>query len=188
VVEGFECELWEPDGSPSAPGEPGEVVWRGPDKSWGYLADDEQTAAAFTADHFYRSGDLGRFDDEGYLSIVGRVKDMILRGGRNISPRTIEEQLIKHPAVVDVAVAAMPDRELGERACAFVILRDGAALTFDDMVRFLEDQHLAKWQLPERLVVLDDLPRGPGGKVVKSKLTEMVVAKMAAEAGAGPSS
>src|SRR5262249_6972563 len=127
VRPGFECELRSPDGKPVARGEAGEVVWRGPDKSWGYLGDDAQTAAHFTPDHFYKSGDLGEFDQDGYLRITGRVKDMILRGGRNISPLTIEQQLIKHPAVVDVAVVSMPDAVLGERACAFVILRQGAA-------------------------------------------------------------
>ena len=181
VVPGCECELWGPDGKPVPKGEQGEVVWRGADKCYGYLGDDEQTAAHFTKDHFYKSGDLGQFDAEGYLRITGRVKDMILRGGRNISPLTIEEQLIKHPSVVDVAVTSMPDTSLGERACAFVILKKGAALAFEDAVEFLKSQHLAVWQLPERLELIDDFPRGPGGKVLKSALTKMVTAKLKAE-------
>ncbi|MDO9090457.1 MAG: AMP-binding protein [Burkholderiaceae bacterium] len=184
VVPQCECELWGPDGKPVAPGEQGEVVWRGADKCYGYLGDDEQTAAHFTADHFYKSGDLGQFDADGYLRITGRVKDMILRGGRNISPLTIEQQLIKHPAVVDVAVVAMPDAVLGERACAFVLLRQGASLGFEEMVEFLTSQHLAVWQLPERLEVIDDFPRGPGGKVQKARLTQIVTDKLKAKAGA----
>jgi non-ribosomal peptide synthetase component E (peptide arylation enzyme) len=181
VVPGSECVLWDAEGKPVPVGQDGEVVWRGADKSWGYLADDEQTAKTFTDDHFYRSGDLGRFDADGYLRIVGRLKDMILRGGRNISPLTIEERLIKHPSVVDVAVAPMPDPELGERACAFVLLRSGAQLTLPEAVEFLKSEGLAVWQLPERLVVIDSFPRGPGGKVLKAKLTEAITAKLAEE-------
>ena len=147
----------------------------------GLPGDDEQTAKAFTADHFYKSGDLGQFDEDGYLRITGRVKDMILRGGRNISPLTIEQQLIKHPAVLDVAVTSMPDAVLGERACAFVMLKEDAQLGFDEAVEYLKGQHLAIWQLPERLEIIDDFPRGPGGKVLKSKLTELVTAKLKAE-------
>ena len=181
VVPGNDCQLWGPDGKPVPAGEPGEVVWRGADKCWGYLGDDEQTAAHFTKDHFYKSGDLGQFDAEGYLRITGRVKDMILRGGRNISPLTIEQQLIKHPSVLDVSVTSMPDPVLGERACAFVMLKDGAKLEFEDAVEFLKGQHLAVWQLPERLEIIDDFPRGPGGKILKSKLTQVVTAKLKAE-------
>lgn len=181
VVPGCECELWDPEGKPAPRWHSGEVVWRSADKSWGYLGDDEQTAKVFTRDRFYRSGDLGQFDDDGYLRIVGRVKDMILRGGRNVFPLTIEEQLIKHPSVLEVAVTAMPDPVLGERACAFVVLRDSQELSFETAVSFLKDQKLAIWQLPERLEIIQDLPRGPGGKVVKSRLTELVTAKLRSE-------
>ena len=181
VVPGCECELWGPDGKPVPKGEPGEIVWRGADKCYGYLGDDEQTATHFTKDHFYKSGDLGQFDAEGYLRITGRVKDMILRGGRNISPLTIEEQLIKHPSVVDVSVTSMPDPILGERACAFVLLKPGMRLSFDEAVEFLKTQHLAVWQLPERLEIIDDFPRGPGGKILKSTLTKLVTEKLKAE-------
>ncbi len=181
VVPGCDCYLWDAEGKPVPKGEPGEVVWRGADKCWGYMGDDEQTAAHFTKDHFYKSGDLGQFDEDGYLRITGRVKDMILRGGRNISPLTIEQQLIKHPAVVDVAVTAMPDPVLGERACAFVILKSGASLKFEEAVDFLKANHLAIWQVPERLEIIDDFPRGPGGKVLKSKLTQVITEKLKAE-------
>ena len=178
VVPGCECELWTPEGQIVPRGQSGEVAWRSADKSWGYLGDDEQTSKTFTAQRFYRSGDLGQFDDEGYLRIIGRVKDMILRGGRNVFPLTIEEQLVKHPSVLEVAVTAMPDPVLGERACAFVVLRDDQKLTFESAVDFLKSQKLAIWQLPERLEIMQDLPRGPGGKVIKSKLTELVTEKL----------
>lgn len=181
VVDGVECLLWDPSGKPVPVGEPGEVVWRGPSKSWGYLGDDKATASAFTADGFYRSGDLGQLDEDGYLRIVGRIKDMVLRGGRNVSPRTSEEPLMTHPSVLEVAVAAMPDPVLGERACAFVMLKPGKTLTFDEMKQFLIDNKLAIWQLPERLEIMDDMPRSTGGKIAKGKLTEIVTAKLKAE-------
>lgn len=181
VAPGIECELRDPSGKVVAQGENGEVVWRSPHKSWGYLGDDAQTAAVFTADHFYKSGDVGRFDQDGYLQIVGRIKDMILRGGRNIFPALIEDLLMKHPSILDVSVAAMPDPELGERACAFVVLKEGAALSFADMTAFLKDQKIAIWQLPERLEIVADLPKGAGGKVTKSALTEMVSRKLKSE-------
>jgi non-ribosomal peptide synthetase component E (peptide arylation enzyme) len=181
VVSGCECEIRDADGKPLPAGQPGEVVWRGADKSWGYLGDDDETAATFTRDGFYKSGDVGVFDEDGYLRIVGRIKDMILRGGRNISPRTIEDLLIQHPAVVEVAVAAMPDPTLGERACAFVMLRPGARLAFEEMVAFLKEQEIAIWQLPERLEIVSDFPRGAGGKIVKKQLTAMVTEKLEAE-------
>ena len=183
VVPGFECELRDPWGKPVRVGESGEIYWRGPDKSWGYLGDEEATAKAFTPDNFYISGDLGAFDDDGCLKIIGRVRDMILRGGRNISPITVEEQLIKHPSVLEVAVAAMPDPELGERACAFVVLKPNAMLTFDEAISFLQQCHLAVWQLPERIEVLDDLPRSTGGKVAKAQLTALVTRKLQQEKG-----
>lgn len=181
VVPGFECYLWDAQGRRVPTGEPGEVVWRGPSKSWGYLGDENATRNAFTPDGFFKSGDLGQFDEEGYLRIVGRIKDMILRGGRNVSPRTSEEPLMTHPAVLEAAVAAMPDPVLGERACAFVMLKPGKALTFDEMVAFLTERKLAVWQLPERLEVVDDMPRSTGGKIAKAQLTALVTEKLKAE-------
>lgn len=181
VVRGCTCQIWDHNGKPIGTGEQGEVVWRGPDKSWGYLGDEAATAQAFTAEGFYKSGDLGEFDEDGYLHITGRIKDMILRGGRNISPRTSEELLIRHPAVLEVAVAAMPDPVLGERACAFVMLREGQTLTFDEMAAFLKSQKIAVWQLPERLEVVTEMPRSTGGKIAKAKLTALVTAMIEKE-------
>lgn len=181
VVRGCECLLWDGAGKPVPQGESGEVVWRGPDKSYGYLGDEQATRSAFTADGYYKSGDLGQFDAEGYLRIVGRIKDMVLRGGRNVSPRTSEEPLMAHPAVLEVAVAGMPDPVLGERACAFVMLKPGQTLSFDEMKQFLIDNKLAIWQLPERLEIVDDMPRSTGGKIAKAKLTALVIEKLKAE-------
>lgn len=180
VVRGCECELRGDDGSRAAAGQSGEILWRGADKSWGYLGDDQQTAEAFTEDQFYRSGDLGQFDDDGYLRIVGRIKDMILRGGRNISPLVIEEALARHPDVEDVAVVAIADPVLGERACAVLITRNDADLALEDAVSFLKSQGLAVWQLPERIEIVDLFPRSAGGKTLKRDLAELVKQRMEA--------
>jgi non-ribosomal peptide synthetase component E (peptide arylation enzyme) len=166
---------------PVAAGESGEIQWRTAGKSYGYLNDPEATAAAFTGERFYRTGDLGQVDANGYLRITGRAKDMIIRGGRNISPRLIEEMVSKHGDVAEVAVAAFPDRVLGERACAFVVLMPGARMTFDGMLAFLREQHMPTWQMPERLELMDELPKSAGGKVMKNKLRELIAAKVKAE-------
>jgi non-ribosomal peptide synthetase component E (peptide arylation enzyme) len=106
---------------------------------------------------------------------------MILRGGRNISPRTSEEALIKHPSVLEVSVAAMPDPVMGERACAFVVLRRGKHLSLEGMLDFLKAEGIGVFDMPERLEILDELPRSTGGKYQKNKLTEYVTAKLRAE-------
>ena len=181
IVPGCECEIRDSDGNALPAGTVGEVTWRGADKSWGYLGADDQTRSVFTQDHFYKSGDLGQFDEDGYLKIVGRIKDMILRGGRNVSPLLIEEALIKHADVQDVAVAAMPDPVLGERACAFVIARPGAGLELAGLLDFLRREGLATWQLPERLEIMQEFPRSAGGKTLKRELTALVTEKLKAE-------
>jgi acyl-CoA synthetase (AMP-forming)/AMP-acid ligase II len=178
-----ECELRLLDdmGQPVALGQPGEIYWRSADKSYGYLNDPEATAIGFTKERFYRTGDLGSLDPSGYLKIVGRVKDMIIRGGRNISPRLIEEMVARHPQVAEVSVAAFPDAVLGERACAFVVMQRGATLTLDSLIAFLRGELMPVWQLPERLELMDELPKSAGGKVMKNKLRELVAAMVKAE-------
>lgn len=172
-------EVGEP--LPAGPDQSGEIQWRCADKSYGYLNDPEATAMAFTKDRYYRTGDLGSFDAEGRLRIVGRVKDMIIRGGRNLSPRLIEELVQRHTQVLEVAVAAYPDKVLGERACAFVVLRAGAQMTLQSLLDFLRTQQMPTWQMPERLELMEELPKSAGGKVMKNKLREYVAAKVKAE-------
>jgi non-ribosomal peptide synthetase component E (peptide arylation enzyme) len=139
---------------------------------------------AFTADRFYRTGDLGSFDSTGRLRIVGRVKDMIIRGGRNISPRLIEEMVLRDPRVYEVAVAAFPDKVFGERACAFVVPRAGTDITMPALIEFLRSQQMPTWQMPERLELMAELPKSAGGKVMKNKLREFVATKVQAEEAA----
>jgi 3-phosphoshikimate 1-carboxyvinyltransferase len=138
----------------------------------GYLDHPEWTAAALTEDGWFRTGDLAVLDADGYLHITGRVKDVINRGGEKVPVAEVEQLLHAHPAVAEAAVVAMPDARLGERACAFVVLRPGAELDFTAMQRHLDDAEVAKPYWPERLEVVDALPRNPVGKVQKYRLRE----------------
>ena len=151
-------------------GEPGEIVVRGPNTTVGLFADPDRTAAAFDGDGWLRQGDLGVLDADGYLTIVGRVKEIVIRGGLNIAPREIEELTLQHAAVAEVAVVGVPHPRLGEQACAFVVLREGTTLELPELVAFLKAHGLATFKLPERLVVVDALPRTPTGKVQKFAL------------------
>ena len=181
-----EAKLVDPFGKEVEAGQVGEIIWRSPTKSYGYLNDDERNKAAFDEDGFYHSGDLGKIDDEGYLRIVGRSKDLIIRGGQNISPQEIETILSRHPGtpaprhpgtpaprhpgVAEVSVIGIPDPIYGERACACVVPRAGQTLALSDLVEFLTGQGVAKFKLPERLEVFKELPKSAGGKITKVAL------------------
>jgi cyclohexanecarboxylate-CoA ligase len=138
----------------------------------GYLNRPEATARAFSPDGWYRPGDLATLDADGYLRITGRVKDVINRGGEKVPVGDVEQMLYAHPAVAEVAIVAMPDPRLGERACAFVVLKHGHDLTFAQMQAHLEAGALAKPYWPERLELVPELPRTPSGKIQKFVLRE----------------
>ena len=136
----------------------------------GYL-DPSEDAAAFDELGFHRSGDLGRLDERGTLTVTGRVKDIIIRKGENISAKEIEDLLFLHPAVADVAVIALPDRERGELACAVVVVAAGqSAPSLDELGAHCVAAGLTRRKLPEQLELVDALPRNPTGKVVKYEL------------------
>jgi acyl-CoA synthetase (AMP-forming)/AMP-acid ligase II len=158
------------------------VCWRGPNKSYGYLNEPDYDRQAWDDQGFFHSGDVGEFDDRGYLRIVGRTKDMILRGGTNIFPREVEELLHEHPEVAGVAIVGIPDARLGERACAAVVPAPGAHPRLDDLCSFLLDRHLATTKLPERLIVLDELPTNAGGKVDKALIRDIAIKDLAGRA------
>jgi len=124
------------------------------------------------ADGWFDTGDLARMDAEGYIRIAGRSKDIIIRGGENIPVVEVEGLLFKHPKIAAVAIVGYPDSRLGERACAFVVPRDGASLSFAEMVAYLKAQQMAQQYIPERLELVSELPRTPSGKVQKFKLRE----------------
>ena len=157
-------------GAPVADGGEGEILARGPSMMLGY-ADAAQTAEAIDADGFLRTGDLGRITPDGALVITGRVKDLIIRGGENISAREIEDVLAAHPGVAQVAVVAMPHARLGEGVCAFVVARGGAP-DADALARFVGASGLARQKIPERFVFVDALPMTASGKVRKDRLRE----------------
>jgi 3-phosphoshikimate 1-carboxyvinyltransferase len=148
----------------------------------GYLNRPELTAQALTADGYYRTGDLARIDAEGYLKITGRVKDVINRGGEKVPVVEVEQVLYGHPAVREVAIVAMPDERLGERACAFVVLRDGAGFDFATMQQHLDAQRVSKPYWPERLEIVDALPYTPSGKIQKFVLRDVIAASIKREA------
>lgn len=155
---------------PVPPGTEGEIVVRGPNTSLGYFGDRERTDAVFLPSSWVRSGDLGRLDDHRNLTVVGRKKEIIIRGGLNIAPREIEELIVRFDEVDAVAVVGVPDSRLGEKMCACVVLRAGADLDLGEVTTRLRETGLATYKLPERLEVLDDLPMTPSGKVQKHML------------------
>ncbi|KJS09620.1 MAG: cyclohex-1-ene-1-carboxylate:CoA ligase [Gammaproteobacteria bacterium BRH_c0] len=173
-VAGMEVRIMAEDGKPAPAGETGEIWIRGRSLCQGYLS-AEQTAAAFTDDGFYRTGDLGVQRPTGHISITGRIKDIIIRKGENISAREIEDLLFTHLKVANVAVIGLPDAASGERVCAVVEIREGqSALTFSEMVEFLNSQGLMRQKIPEQLEVVEALPRNQAlNKVLKYKLREM---------------
>ncbi len=155
---------------PLGAGQTGEILSRGPMSPLCYVGAPELDRILRTPDGWTRTGDLGRFDSGGYLSIVGRAKDVIIRGGLNISPAEVEALLIKHPAIADVACVAVPDALYGERMCACVAV--SKPLTLQDISNFLVEQGLEPRKFPERLLWLDRLPLGPAGKVDRRVLRE----------------
>ncbi|MGW5731481.1 MULTISPECIES: long-chain-fatty-acid--CoA ligase [Streptomyces] len=154
-----------------AAGEVGEVVLRGHNVFAGYLDDPAATAAA-VVDGWFRTGDLGVHDADGYLSIVDRKKDLIIRGGFNVYPREVEEILARHPSVAQVSVLGLPDEARGEEICAAVVLRPGAAATPEEIVAWARE-HLGKHKYPRVVRLLDELPLGPSGKILKRELKEV---------------
>ena len=151
-------------------GEPGEIVSRGPDCCRGYT-DPALSATAFDADGWFHTGDVGVLDDDGYLRITDRLKDIIIRGGENVSAVEVEELIVRIPGVAEVAVVAVPDDRFGERVCA--VVRPSGTTELPDLEALraaLADAGLARQKWPEQLVVVDDLPRTPSGKVQKAVL------------------
>ncbi len=167
-------------------GEVGELCARGPYTLRGYYGAPEHNLRAFTSDGFYRSGDLMRQHPSGNYMVEGRKKDLINRGGEKISAEEIENLILQHPAVQNVACVAMPDEMLGERMCACVILRPGRKLALDELVAFLGGKEIAKYKLPERLETMPDFPLSTFGKVSKKSLVEGITKKLAAEQAAAP--
>ncbi|MGO4258847.1 AMP-binding protein [Marmoricola sp. RAF53] len=166
-----EVRVVDADGTEVQAGTVGLLLVRGPELFLGYL-DSELDAAAFTPDRWFVTGDLAVRDDDGYVRIAGREKDIIVRGGENISAKEIEDLLFEHPKVADVAVVAMPDPVLVERVCVFIVTAAGADVELAELTTWLRGRRIANQKLPERLVLTTELPRTASGKVQKFKLRE----------------
>jgi cyclohexanecarboxylate-CoA ligase len=174
ALPGMEVRVVGPDNVPLRPGEEGLLKVRGCSNFVGYLRRPQ--LYNHDADGWFDTGDLARLDAEGYIRITGRAKDIIIRGGENIPVVEIEGLLFRHPAIQAVAIVAIPDSRLGERACAFVVPKQGQTFGFEDMTDFLTEQKVARQYLPERLELLGELPVTPSGKVQKFKLRELAKA------------
>jgi non-ribosomal peptide synthetase component E (peptide arylation enzyme) len=169
-LPGEELRLVDSEGRDVAAGQPGELWWRGANKSYGYLNQPDYDELVWDQDGWYHSGDLGQVRDDGYVRIVGRTKDMILRGGTNIFPKEIEELLLQHPAVSAVAVVGVPDERLGEQAVAVVVAASGQTVTLTDLTSLLTEKGLAKVKLPEHLILVAELAVNTGAKVDRSAI------------------
>ena len=165
-----ETRIVDEDGRELAPGKVGEIVHRSPHAMTGYFEDPEKTAAAFRGGWFH-SGDLGVLDEEGYLYVVDRKKDMIKSGGENVASREVEEAIYEHPAVQEVAIFGVPHPEWIEAVAAAVVVREGEALEPGDVIAFCRGR-LAGFKTPKHVVLVDELPKNPSGKIVKRALRE----------------
>jgi cyclohexanecarboxylate-CoA ligase len=172
AMRAVQLRVVDESGSDAPAGAVGDVLVRGPELFVGYF-DTSLNDDAFTSDGWFRTGDIGRLDADGYLEITGRRKDIIIRGGENISVKEIEDHLFGHSKIGDVAVVAAPDPVLGERVCAVVVPKPGQTVTLDEVTEWLRAAKFAKQKLPERLILLDELPRTASGKVQKFKLREL---------------
>ncbi len=161
-------------------GTEGELVAKGPNIFTGYFKSTEENRQTFTEDGFFKTGDLARIDGSSIITITGRIKETILRGGETISAVGIERLISSHPAVADVAVIGMPDKALGERICAYIRLKDGAELSFDGLIAHLKGVGASVLQLPERLELIDAIPLTKVGKADKKVLKEDIKKKLGA--------
>jgi len=179
-VDGCEVRVVDKQHRTVPAGVVGEEASRGPNVFVGYLGEPELSRKALDDEGWYYSGDLCVMNEEGHLRIVGRIKDVIVRGGENISSLEVQDILLEHPKIAEAAVVGMPDPRLGERVCAFVVLR--GPLELDDVVSFFRERCVAKYKHPERLVVVDEIPKNPVGKVCMNDLRRRITETLLREA------
>jgi fatty-acyl-CoA synthase len=178
AVPWLEVKLVDPDGRVVPIGEPGEVCTRGYSVMLGYWEDEEQTRDTIDEARWLHSGDIGTMDEDGYLRIVGRIKDMIIRGGENIYPREVEEFLYTHEAINEVQVFGIPDAKMGEEVCAWVQLEEDQTLTEEDVKAFCKGQ-ITHFKIPKYVRFVDEFPMTVTGKIQKFKMSEMMVEELA---------
>ncbi|MCX4096704.1 AMP-binding protein [Nocardia sp. alder85J] len=186
ALPGAEVKIVDPDGIEVPHGAEGDIAYRGPSHMIEYLNRPEETAELFTPDGFSRSGDLGVMDDAGYVRVTGRTKDIVIRGGMNISVREVEDKLAGHPDLAALAVVGMPDERLGEKVCCFVVAKPGhRAPTVEELRTYLTDRGVAIQKTPERVVPLDELPMTATGKIQKHLLRTQIAADLNQPSAAG---
>jgi acyl-coenzyme A synthetase/AMP-(fatty) acid ligase len=184
AVPGAQVKIVDLEGNEVPRGAEGDIAYRGPAHMIEYLANPEETAALFTADGFSRSGDLGVMTEDGYVRVTGRTKDIVIRGGMNISVREIEDNLVNHPDLLASSCVGMPDERLGERVCCYVVTAPGHTTpTVEDLRNFLLSHGMPVQKTPERVVAVDALPMTPTGKVLKQELRKDIEQRLEAEAG-----
>ena len=171
-ASGCEARIVDSAAQPVADGVTGEIAIRGPNVMRGYYKNAEATAAAFTADGWLRTGDLGHRDGDGFFFVTGRIKELIIKGGENIAPREIDEALLQHPAVLDAAAVGIPDKHYGQEILACIVLREGAACAEDALREFCIAK-LGRYKTPKTFRFVTELPRGPSGKVQRLKLVDL---------------
>ena len=182
-LKGSEIKIVDEAGREVPKEEVGEIILRGALAVSGYYEDVERTRQTWDAHGWARTGDLGRFDEQGNLRIIGRVKDIIIRGGQNIDPVEVEDVLRIYPKVSAVAVVGIPDPIMGERVCAYVVPKPGKTFTFEEVISFLKEKRVAPFKLPERLEVIDKLPLVADQKVDKKALKQDIASKLTLEKG-----
>jgi long-chain acyl-CoA synthetase len=168
-VPGLEVRLVDADGEDVLVGDAGEIWVRGPNVFAGYYDDPQATAGALTPDGFLRTGDIAVVNDDGYLFLVDRAKDLIIVSGFNVYPAEVEDVLIEHPAIDAVAVVGVPHPYSGEAVKAYVVLTDGVSAEEDDIIAWCGDR-LARYKCPDKIMFVDELPKGAGGKVLRRAL------------------
>lgn len=171
----------DPDGNALPLNASGELLIKGPGVFTGYYKSPEENDKVFEEDGFFRTGDVARIDERGYITLTGRVKEMINRGGESISATEIEKLIVDHPDVVNVAVVPMPDPEMGERVCAYIQARPEAKLTFDSIITFLKEKKASVLQLPERIEFIKDMPYTKAEKIDKGALKQDIGEKVGVE-------
>jgi non-ribosomal peptide synthetase component E (peptide arylation enzyme) len=176
-----EFKVIDSNGNELPQGKEGELVARGPCIFRGYYKAEAENFEAFTPDGFYRTGDIAKFNREGRLIITGRKKDIIIRGGENISAKEVEELISGHPKVEQVAAVGMPDPVLGERVCAFIKPRKGMAISFEEIISYLKEKKTTVLYLPERIEIIEEIPLTNVGKVDKKRLREAIKGRLKKE-------
>jgi long-chain acyl-CoA synthetase len=171
-VPGIEVQIRDFEGSRLPLGKEGEICARGPNIMKGYLDNPEATRQAFWENGWFRTGDVGRFDENGYLYIVDRIKDMIITGGENVYSTEVEEALYTHPGVQECAVVGLPDQEWGERVAAYIIPRAASQIDLNEMKTYLKSR-ISAFKVPKDLIIVEDFPRSPAGKILKRSLRDL---------------